>query len=1442
MIQARTTTASASWAISGSERARGGIAAVRAGLLASVAALCLGGAAASQELPTGGTVAHGDVRIAQPGAGSMTITQGTNSAVVNWNSFSIGSGGHVDIRQPSTNSSMLNRVTGSTTSEIHGRLTANGRVHLVNPNGIFIGPTGTVNAGGFVASTLDISDEDFVAGRLQYRSLGNSATVENAGRVTIGRDGYAALLGGRVRNSGVVTVPMGKIAFGSGERAVLDLSGDQFLQVAVPTGGEDGDQALIENSGLASAQGGLIEMRAATAREAVRQAVNLDGVAEARSVSVRGGAIVLGGGAGGVVNVSGRVSTRSEPSALIIDESKRPPKAPEITITGQRIRLAGAEIDASGQGGGGLIRIGGDFAGAGDLPRADDLTVDDATTIRADAIGEGDGGRIALWSDIETEFFGTASARGGDAGGNGGFIEVSSKLDLTFRGLTDTRAANGIWGTTLLDPTDFVIEIEDEPVYEDLLQNNATVTIDANTVGGTDVGNVTVNATLDWDNNSTLFIRAVNDLFLNGGLNAENGSVDLNAINGDIVLDGPINAPLGTVLIDAGGTTQAGSGTGLDITASDLTFLGGTLLLGNFETAWAIDATSNLTVDVGTFDLRSGDWSTTGTGSTFAADDFQINQFSSTFQRIAGGTGTGGDPYQIFDIYGLQGIGTISGQYTLVNDIDATDASSWNNGEGFEPINSFLGVLDGGLNTVSNLRMAPLVEGDPDDAAFVLNLDGDSAIRNILFDGIDVTGSDAAGLVAFNQGLIENVSVQGSVSGTQCCTAGLVGQNNGTIEDSIADVEVDVTVSATADGFSFGGFVGQNNGTILRSHSLGDVTVTKSVSGDTVSVGAFVGVASGSSTLTDSYARGNVSVTTSAPETSTVNAGGFVGEMFGTVERSYSTGTVTVTGAGSNSIGGFGAFDGVGSGAGSSNFWDTETSGLASSAIGTGLTTAEFQDTETFISIAEAEGWDFEGTWAPGDTGFYPVNYSTSPVILAVPDDTSEQYGLADTATTTGSVFGGPADFVFDEQGDTLDTSGLFDDLDITAEDFVGFQAFGLSTTSLDSASGITYRVVDRPGIIEITPAPLAVTPDDATKTYGETFTPTNFTVTGTLFFGDTVDSVDLSVTDGADPGDPVDPGEGSYTIFIDEGGVSGTGLDNYIIDTEGTGTLTINPAPLTITPNDQTKPFGTEFVFTGDEFTTSGFAVEGDGIEEIFFFSEGAPAAAEPGSYPILLSGFEGSGLENYDITEGEGTMTVQTDGDSIPRPPVVIVIGLPNPTDTFEGDVTIGTGGAPGRIARQNAAETFARVQDIAGSLQIATDACGQSGGDVSRYLACLSDALDDFAGELDAISLELPPGMENVAQIIQTARTRIDGAATRAAARLATATTEAERQAIRREAANEARAALSEASNEIRKAITLVRAEDPELASLQRATITTVADAVDNVGIELARVTEL
>ncbi|MCF6128030.1 MULTISPECIES: filamentous hemagglutinin N-terminal domain-containing protein, partial [Mesorhizobium] len=192
-----------------------------------------------------------------------------------------------------SSATMLNRVTGGTKSTISGQLNANGQVFLVNPNGIAISKTGKVSAAGFVGSSLGISDEDFEAGKLEFEGKGASAAVANQGAISIGRGGYAALIGGSVDNAGSITVPLGKVGLGSGEKAALDLSGDGFLQVSVPTRA-DGSNALVSNSGRISADGGLVELKAAAVRNAARQAVNMSGVIEARTVSGQSGAIVLG--------------------------------------------------------------------------------------------------------------------------------------------------------------------------------------------------------------------------------------------------------------------------------------------------------------------------------------------------------------------------------------------------------------------------------------------------------------------------------------------------------------------------------------------------------------------------------------------------------------------------------------------------------------------------------------------------------------------------------------------------------------------------------------------------------------------------------------------------------------------------------------------------------------------------------------------------------------------------------------------------------------------------------------------------------------------------------------------------------------------------------------------------------------------------------------------
>ena len=166
---------------------------------------------AQSVLPQGGSVVGGSATIGAPQNNSLTITQTSPNAIINWNAFSIGQPNTLAFVQPSSNSAILNRVTGTTSSSIAGTLSANGQVYLVNPNGIAITSSGSVNVGGgFVASTLGIGDDDFMAGNRTFSGGGNSAPVSNAGAINVGSGGFAALLGGTVSNAGTVSVPLGQ--------------------------------------------------------------------------------------------------------------------------------------------------------------------------------------------------------------------------------------------------------------------------------------------------------------------------------------------------------------------------------------------------------------------------------------------------------------------------------------------------------------------------------------------------------------------------------------------------------------------------------------------------------------------------------------------------------------------------------------------------------------------------------------------------------------------------------------------------------------------------------------------------------------------------------------------------------------------------------------------------------------------------------------------------------------------------------------------------------------------------------------------------------------------------------------------------------------------------------------------------------------------------------
>ncbi|MGC3029325.1 GLUG motif-containing protein [Burkholderia sp. DN3021] len=296
-------------------------------LAAGVSLLGLAAASGAYALPTGGEIMSGQADIAKSADNkTMSINQHTDKLITNWQDFSVGSGERVSFRQPTSQSIALNRVVGANGSQIHGQLDANGRVFLVNPNGVMFGAGAQVNVGGLVASTQNLSDADFLAGR--YRFAGTSGqSVENAGTITAADGGSVALLGARVSNTGVIRAQMGRVALGAGNAFNVNFDGNGLLNLQVEGGAVD---AQAHNGGLLKADGGEVLMTARAAGDLLGSVVRNSGTIEAKGLSSRAGKITLDGGdvqVGGKLDASaqdastagGTVTTRGERVAVSRD-------------------------------------------------------------------------------------------------------------------------------------------------------------------------------------------------------------------------------------------------------------------------------------------------------------------------------------------------------------------------------------------------------------------------------------------------------------------------------------------------------------------------------------------------------------------------------------------------------------------------------------------------------------------------------------------------------------------------------------------------------------------------------------------------------------------------------------------------------------------------------------------------------------------------------------------------------------------------------------------------------------------------------------------------------------------------------------------------------------------------------------------------------------------
>lgn len=354
-------------------------------------------------------------------------------------------------------------MVGRDISSIQGQLLSNGRVFLINPAGIVIGPNAMIDTAGFVGSTLNMKDADFLAGKLRFVGEGGEGSIVNQGWIRTSYGGNVLLVAPRIENSGLIQTPGGELILAAGQKltvASLEHEGVQF-EVQAPTDS-------VVNVGQLLASGGAVGVFAGTIKHSgdiranalIRDEAGKVVLKASNDIQIAAGSNTSASGrTGGSVTIeSGAGHSRVAGQVLATGTTG---KGGGITITGERVTATdGALIDASGATGGGQILLGGDYQGTNPAVRNATTTfVGSNATLRADATDNGDGGRIIVWGNENTRFFGTLSAQGGPQGGNGGFAEISGAQNLT---IGDTASINlgapkGALGNLLLDPLDLYV-------------------------------------------------------------------------------------------------------------------------------------------------------------------------------------------------------------------------------------------------------------------------------------------------------------------------------------------------------------------------------------------------------------------------------------------------------------------------------------------------------------------------------------------------------------------------------------------------------------------------------------------------------------------------------------------------------------------------------------------------------------------------------------------------------------------------------------------------------------------------------------------------------------------------------------------------------------------------------------------------------------------------
>lgn len=921
--------------------------------------------ALGQALPTGGAFTQGTGGIAQVGP-TITVTQSSARGIISWQSFSIGVGGLVQFNNG--NGATLNRVTGGSLSQIDGLLSATGSVYLINPNGVVVGPGGRVVTGGsFVASTLDVSDDAFMAGGTLTFSGSGAGAVSNAGSIAA-EGGDVVLIGTMATNTGSIAAPNGTAALAAGNKVVLSAANGPAGIYVVPDSSATGN---VTNSGIISAAAAKL---AAAGGNVYALAGNQNGLIQATGAATIAGQVWLTA-PHGTTEVSGTVTAQNADGS-----------GGRIVADGQQVAIdSTARLSASGTHGG-TVLVG--VSAPGGVNEAQSTSI--AAGARILATGQG--------------------------AASGGHIETSGRT-LTLGAATVDAGPGGSW---VLDPTDLTVDATAATTIAGSLNGGTDVTLQTTASGATGAGvqssgagDITIDAPISWNTSATLTLSAFNGINVDAAITIAGAGGLVLTTNNNVGGSSTGNGALG---FTGGNVSYTGSGGSLTINGnaytlvSDLTTLG-TDIAGNASGHYAL-ATG---IDVGGTPYTTEPVTTTFTGTfeglgntisnlTINSSDFYVGLFAEV-----GAAGT------------IRDIGLVGGSVTatsvlaevggLVGYNFGTIENAYNTGSVAGTSSAAIGIYAGGLvgfnsqGTISNSYATGSVTstatgnigggfsiwaGGLLGYSFHGTLSNDYAtggVTSTVTGTSSVTGSIAAyagGLLGFGyDSTVSNSHATGTVTGSipgsisasgtvSTYVGGLLGGDfaSTAITDAYATGSVTTSqsgsVSSTGTTFDAGGLIGNNeDASITSAYASGAVS-----GGAGSNVGGLVGN-NETGTITNAYATGAVS--------GGVNSvvGGLVGDSssFAVVTNAYAIGTVS-GGAGSLVGGLIGSDDGQGTF--TNLYWDTQTSGTTTgiasgSSTGlTGLTTLQWLS----LGPVATSTFDTTSTWVAG----YPY-----PVLQALP-------------------------------------------------------------------------------------------------------------------------------------------------------------------------------------------------------------------------------------------------------------------------------------------------------------------------------------------------------------------------------------------------------------------------------------------------------------------------